>query len=888
MTEPRNRRRWPRVAGIVLVVLVALVALAVLALDRILLSQVRKQTDQLSQELGRPVTVDGVATKLWGGLGVKVSGVVIGAGPGEDRPVLALPRAEVEADLWRAIRSGGSDVLVREAVVQGLTVNVVKLPDGTTNLQRLSQALEKRSAAQPKPAQPQGQPGPESRPTDLSRIRIDRAAVEDAKITFLDRTIQGAQELAVSDLDVEVRDLRAGQPLAVLLKAAVLAPAQNLELHVQAAPLPPTLVPTPERITLKVQPIDLGPLAPFLPASAGFRGGRFAADLAVALGSAVPGGKGRTEVKGGFTASQLAFAGQEGGKKLDASLQADLDADVGAGDLAIRKLDLAVGPAGLTGTGKVTGFTGQSPRVEGLRLVARGLDLTALQAYYPPLRKQLGGAVVDGPIGLELTGSGTGEAQTLALRADLGPVRLHVPDQLEKAAHAPASLVVKADASQGGGAIRYDATLDLAGVDLRPGKSLNKKPGDALSANAAGSWRKAGTTQEVALTRLTMNLVGDVLTGRAHATLAGTPAKPTTTFDAELSGQRLDLDRLLLPKAEPAKDGKGSPPGEAEKPLDPAAFAGVSGVATLKLGLLRLQGVEARDVLAKVRVQEDAVTFEEARLAAFGGTVDASGTEARLAHPDAPFSVKAKLQGVEGEQLLGLLSKRKVLGGKLDLGIQLGGKGLKVDPKNTTLTGGIAGNLYDGAFYGKDLVGAVAAPLAKKLPFGAAKVAEADATKLGKELPFAFRVENGVARLEKPLRFEAGEGNAVSLEGGVRMDGGVEMPATVALSPALIAKLTGGRVKAKEAIPVGFRLSGPAWSPRVEGLSLDGAVKAIVDQAAAGALGRALGVQGAGTPKEAAQQKEQEAMDAARKTADEARKKAEEDAKKSLRGLFGK
>jgi AsmA protein len=120
------------------------------------------------------------------------------------------------------------------------------------------------------------------------------------------------------------------------------------------------------------------------------------------------------------------------------------------------------------------------------------------------------------------------------------------------------------------------------------------------------------------------------------------------------------------------------------------------------------------------------------------------------------------------------------------------------------------------------------------------------------------------------------------------MDGGVEMPATVALSPALIAKLTGGRVKAKEAIPVGFRLSGPAWSPRVEGLSLDGAVKAIVDQAAAGALGRALGVQGAGTPKEAAQQKEQEAMDAARKTADETRKKAEEDAKKSLRGLFGK
>ena len=93
MQDPRPRRRWPKVVGAVLVVLVLLVVAGVLALDRILLSQVRKQTDVLARDLGRPISVGGVATKLWGGLGVRVTDVTIGAGEGEDVPARrAAPR----------------------------------------------------------------------------------------------------------------------------------------------------------------------------------------------------------------------------------------------------------------------------------------------------------------------------------------------------------------------------------------------------------------------------------------------------------------------------------------------------------------------------------------------------------------------------------------------------------------------------------------------------------------------------------------------------------------------------------------------------------------------------------------------------------------------------
>ncbi len=879
MNVPRSRR-WPKVLGAVVAVVVVAVLVGVLALDRILLSQVRKQTDQLGKDLGRPVTIEAVKTKLLGGLGVKLTGVGIGPAEGEGAPLLELPRAEVVVDAIRALRSRGQDVVVREAVVEGLRVNVIRFPDGTTNVERLSRRLAER-AAREKPA---GKPA-EEKPADLSAVRIDRVAVENARIAFVDRGTPGAKELFVEDLDVEVRDLRAGAPLEVVVKAAVLASKQNLELRLKAAPLPPTLVPTPVALTLKAEPIDLAPLAPFIPPSVGLRGGRFQADLVMALGAAVPGGEGKTTVKGGFQATQLAFTGQAGGKRLDASLDADLEGDAEAGDLRIGKLVLEVGPAGLTGKGRATGLAGESPRVEGLEIVAHGLDPEVLAEYYPSLREQLGGVVVAGPVGLSVRGSGSEAAQTVELNVDLRPVRLVVPRQLAKAAGAPMSLVARADAAQGGGRVRFDATLDLAGADLRPGEALAKKPGDPMSMKVAGAYRKAGDKVDLELSRVDLDLLGDRLTGKGQVAMAGEAPKATTRFDLALSGERLDLDRLLIPSPEEKEKKEKAP---ASKPLDPATFAGLSGEAAARLGSLRMEGMDARDVVLKVKVVEDAITLEEARLEAFGGSLSAAGTAMKIAHPDEPFTVKADVKGMEGAQLLGLFSKRKVLGGKLDAALQLGGKGWKLDPAKT-VTGTLKGDLSDGAFYGKDLVAAVAVPIAGRLPFAAGKIAEGGSTSLGKQLPFSFRIADGVASLERPLEVKTGD-NALSFGGGVGLDGTLAMPVTLALGPEVIAKLTGGRARPKAPIPVTFNLAGPAWGPRLEGLSLDAAVKAIVAEAAQGAATRLLGEKGgaaAGAIADPAKARA-EAEAKAREEADRQKKRLEEEAKKKLRGLFGK
>src|SRR5207249_1700893 len=135
--------------------------------------------------------------------------------------------------------------------------------------------------------------------SDLSFLRVDHAALLEGKIAFIDQATRGAKELAIQHLDLTVNDLRSGKPLDILLKAAVLADKQNLELRVKTAPLPTTLTPTPVSLSLRVNPpIDIGPLGPFAGKDVGLQSGTLDADFDAQFGGAVPGGSGPTSVKG--------------------------------------------------------------------------------------------------------------------------------------------------------------------------------------------------------------------------------------------------------------------------------------------------------------------------------------------------------------------------------------------------------------------------------------------------------------------------------------------------------------------------------------------------------------------------------------------------------------
>ncbi len=884
MTAPNpSPRRWPRIlAAVALLLLLAGVA-AAFTLDRLLTSAARQEAARLSASWQRPVEIGAVTTTWLSGLGVRIEGVRVGAAAGEPRPLLELDVAEVKLELLRALRTGGRELRVGSAELSGLRLNVVKLKDGSTNAGRLAEAMAGSPAAGAPAGAADRAPPPDAKPADLSRISVAHAAVRGARIAFVDEGA-GGRELLVEQLDLSVEGLAAGAPLELVLKAGVLSAQQNLELRVHAPALPASLVPSPDRLTLKVTPVDLTPLAAFAPRAAGFRGGRFSADLEVALGAAVPGGAGPTTIRGGFAASGLRFAGQEGGRALDVTLDADLTADAEKGDLAITRLLLAFGPATLEGKGKVTGLRGERPSVEGLRVVARGLDLAALAPYYPPLPGLLGGTVA-GPIGLSLAAAGSATQPVIELRADLTPVRLAFAGTLEKA---PGGVLVVTARLRGGtgGALRFDVQGDLAGLDLRPGGSLAKGPGDRLTLAATGSRSTAGGAQQLALDSSSMALLDMKLKAHGTATLA--PA--STRFELAVEIDRLDADRLLLPSTPAAPGGKagGSAAGAAPK-AGPSPWAGLSGTCSLRVGQALARKQAVTDLRATVVVKEDEVTFQEGRLGIWSGTLDLAGTRARLAPADRPFTLAAKAEGVQAGAVLATFSDRKVLDGRLDTEVRLSGSGATTEAITRALDGTVEGRLLDGVFHGKDLVAGVTEPLARAVPALRGKLDRGGKTTLGKVLPFSVRIQGGKALLQRPLEIEERDATA-TVRGAVGLDGELDMPVTLSLLPGAVAELSGGKVRTTAPLPFTFTLQGKAWSPRLGGLDVGPAARSLAGTLGVQALGKAFGLGGLTQPaaKPAADEGGRPATEPpAEAPAVPERKKLEQDAKKALKKLLG-
>ncbi|NNB92760.1 AsmA family protein [Corallococcus exiguus] len=898
-----KKKRWPYVLGGILVLLIAIVAVVLWRLDAILLKAARDQAATYSQKLGRPIEIGDVSTKLFPYVGAHIQNVSVGAAEGEDLPLAEVKDVTVSVAAMPLLTSKGKDIRVQDAEVSGLTVNVIRLADGTTNVQRLQ---EKLAAQQPKEETPEE----ETQPTDLSGVHVERAALTDGTIRFVDRA-GGAQarELAVKDLDIEVKDLRVGQPLKVDLAAAVLAEKQNLKMTLAAAPLPATLIPTPEQVTLKAEHIDLSPLGPFLPPDVGLQAGTLDADWKADLGGAVPGGKGPTKLVGVIKALGMKFAGSEGGKALDVVLDTDVTGDMATGDLALDKLKLDLGPAAITGKGKVKGLLTDKPAVEGFELTGRNLDPAVLAEYYPPLRKQLNGMIA-GPIGLDVRGSGTQEAQAINIAVDLTPVRLRVPDQLSKEAGGAMKLNAKVTgAAASGGALRFDAKADLNGVDMRPGLLVNKAPGQRLEVAAAGTYApaKTGSGMTVNVTSMSLGALEDTVTGTATVALAGTGKKATTTFKADVKAAKLDAEKLLMSEEQVLARTGGKPPPEPP-PGEANRFNGYRGDIQFAIASLRYTAMDLTHVTGVVKMVDDLITVEKFSTGIYGGKVVADGTTIRLGPAPAarPFTAKVQVQGLEVAQALAARTPKQVLTGKFNGNVDVQGVGYTPDKLQQTLLGGINGNLLEGTFLGKDLVSSVTGPLAKAVPFAKA-LKSGDVTSLGANLPFSVTIKNGVAQLSKPITWTRPEA-AMSFDGGIGLDGTLDLTGGVSLTPATIKTLTVGKVTPTEAIPVGLKISGKAWSPEVTGIDVKPAATTILKLAGGAALGGLLGEKGKAVEdiltggqdkaKAEAEAKRQELEaraneekkkleDQARIEQEKARQRAEEEAKKRLKGIFG-
>src|SRR5262249_12379237 len=283
------------------------------------------------------------------------------------------------------------------------------------------------------------------------------------------------------------------------------------------------------------------------------------------------------------------------------------------------------------------------------------------------------------------------------------------------------------------------------GVDLRPGQSVDKAPGQRLDLAVQGS-RKG---ERIDLADVKAHVLDDELEGRGFV--------DGKKFDFTLMSSGLDLDKMLIP----ATTRKES------KPLGPRMFAGVDGHAKVQIDKLTYHKQTMTEIVAEVTVHEDEVKVTTAQLKAFGGSVSASGTEMKLAHPNEPFHLVTRLSNVGLEGLVAMATDHKLLSGKFNGNVDLKGGGQGKKELAETLAGARDGHIRDGRLYGRGVAAWVRGPRAKRLPSGAAgKEGQGGPTSLGKDLPFGVTIENGLAKLKQPVKVSRPEAE-MTFSGGL-------------------------------------------------------------------------------------------------------------------------
>jgi AsmA protein len=414
-----------------------------------------------------------------------------------------------------------------------------------------------------------------------------------------------------------------------------------------------------------------------------------------------------------------------------------------------------------------------------------------------------------------------------------------------------------------------------------------------MSLALKGTASRGGTTR-VKLDQWTLHVLDDTVGGTASLEMAGEGKKATTTFALDARAPKLDADALLLQ----SESAKAPPP---PPPSDPHRFDGYRGKIHAEVASLVFHKVPWKNLLLDATMQDDLVKVDRLSIDAAGGQVRLDGTSVRLAPAEKPWDVKLAIKNLDLAQALTFGGKGKAFAGIFDGSIALAGKGTTLSAVEKSVDGKIDGNLKNGAFLGADLVSEVAGPRAKALPFATKGLGETGGrTPLGDNIGIALTVDNGMAKLTKPLDIKLPQAD-INLGGSVGLSGTLALAGTVALTPATIKALTGGKVTPPEPIPVALGLGGSAWAPQVTGLDIKPAALSIaklagasalkgllgdsdISKAAGGILGGALGGSGSAGNEPPPTQGEQKAQSDAEKM----RQQAAEDARKRLQGLFGK
>ena len=815
----------------------ALVAVS-FALDSYVHRHERELLAQLESRLGRKVDVGRLEVSLWSGL--TADKVVVGGSraAGDEAPLVTVERVRVRPQIARTLLTLGRRVQIRDIELVRPTVNLVRLADGSFNVDEVADHW--RSSA---PAAQPSKPMSERTRRMIEGARIGQARLEDGHVRFVDGLASGravdvkAIELTLSDVGVKRRP-------SVELHAAVLSAQPNLALRARVgeAGSLDRLAPPLESARLQLARTDLGPLMPII--------GRFVAGLEAGVASADLDAQWTdvARVKGGAELRRARFAG---GAPFDATLTVDAGGDARTDDLDVRRLELAVGDMALVAHGGLRSLADQ-PRFEDFALESRNLDFDDVRRLYPRLDRRLG-ATLHGPVQLRANAS----AQRFSALVDLTAASIEAPGRFDK----PRGMIWRIDANGHAqkNVVEIDAlTLQAARQTLRARGTVRvgeKHPALDVYASTDGMSLAAVSPLIPALARA--GLPPMVISTSAH--LSGRAGLPDT--------MALDVDRLTIAARKSDLSASGKVRGFARPQLDvalrssyldtadflpsgasgqtethgqpatrgapPAALTQLGGRASVSVARGVASGIPFDGLHAVMTMRDGVVRADRLDIGAWGGRVFADGSDYDVAR--GPFHVTGRANGVDVEQVLERVGGAKqILSGRLTAQVDVRGRGTTPAELERSLTGTLDGSVGDAKLLAFNLDELLGSQLIRALPLPIPTQRLADITSLG-TLRGRFRFADGAIIIDKPLTATTPEG-PLELAGRFFFDGRLDLTGTLQLSPAAASALFANRLRPSEPLPLSLRFGGNIHRPTLGIANLGDVAKVLVRSAVGGAL----------------------------------------------------
>jgi AsmA protein len=212
--------------------------------------------EETGAALGRRVAFDELGVSLWGGVGVRVRGLVVGDDPAfSDQPFVRAADARVEVAILPALFGRYT---VREVVLEQPEITVIRTPAGF-NFDSLG-----RTATGPAADRPPGDGEPSVPPIVVVALVDVRAG----RLRWIDRTVDPAVDAVLDRVDLEVSDVDLEEPIGLQLDAALPgASEQNLRVEGTVGPLgnPPDIAQAPVALTVRATKADMASLLVLLP-----------------------------------------------------------------------------------------------------------------------------------------------------------------------------------------------------------------------------------------------------------------------------------------------------------------------------------------------------------------------------------------------------------------------------------------------------------------------------------------------------------------------------------------------------------------------------------------------------------------------------------------------